>query len=319
MSATPTPTFSSVTPSPSATSSVDPNNPYGYTPSTSTSLIFVTLFSITTLLHLIQLVKYRLWWLIPTILLGGVGEIIGWSGRVWSSFNVDASDPYMMQIVCTIIAPTPFVAAIFITFGRLVRRLGERYSWLTPRSYSVIFLTCDIVSLVVQAAGGAIASGSNLTSTENLGGHIMLAGIVIQMIALFIFTALAIQFFVSFLGDRPIRKSYEAPEDSTLTLTNSRRWDGKLKMLSLALAFSTVVLMIRAVYRTIELADGWTGPVITHQIYFDVFDAAMVTSAMFAINFFHPGRLLFNRSDLAESEFSYADKYRTSSGAGSRA
>ena len=34
-------------------------------------------------------------------------------------------------MVCTIIAPTPLVAALFITFGRLSTRLGEQYSRLS--------------------------------------------------------------------------------------------------------------------------------------------------------------------------------------------
>lgn len=40
-----------------------------------------------------------------------------------------------------------------------------------------IFLTIDIVALVIQAAGGGIASGS----APKLGAHIMLVGIVVQL------------------------------------------------------------------------------------------------------------------------------------------
>ena len=76
----------------------------------------------------------------------------------------------------------------------------------------------------------------------------MLAGIIIQMVALFFFMCLGAQFFYCFLTDRPIR-AYAAPTDnSTLTLTNRRRsWNNKLKLLSAALAFSSLVLMIRCV------------------------------------------------------------------------
>lgn len=42
---------------------------------------------------------------------------------------------------------------------------------------SVIFVCADVVALVIQAAGGGIASGSD----SNLGGNIMLAGIIIQL------------------------------------------------------------------------------------------------------------------------------------------
>ncbi|KAJ3543830.1 hypothetical protein NM688_g5815 [Phlebia brevispora] len=293
-------TASSSAPAPSATSSSDDSSSqYNYTPTEYVCIIYVVLFSITALTHLFQTLKYRLWWLIPTILLASSGEVIGWAGRLWSSKNVDARDPFMMQIVCTIIAPTPFVASIFITFGHLVHRLGSQYSWLSARYYSRVFLTFDLISLIIQAAGGGIAASSNTVSTENLGGNIMLAGIVLQMVALGLFMILGLQFFISYFNNRPVREKYSANR-STLTLTNGRAWNGKLKALSGALAFASGVLMIRAVYRTIELADGWNGPVISTQVYFNVFDGAMVTLAMYTLNVFHPGRLLFSQPDVSQ-------------------
>lgn len=42
---------------------------------------------------------------------------------------------------------------------------------------SWIFLSVDFAALVIQAVGGGIASGSE----PGLGGHIMLAGIIIQL------------------------------------------------------------------------------------------------------------------------------------------
>ncbi|KAJ3541405.1 hypothetical protein NM688_g6089 [Phlebia brevispora] len=297
-----TPTSSSILSSATSSSSVDPNNSYGYTPNSTVGVVFTALFAVTTFVHFIQMLKYRMWWLLPTVLLGGAGEIIGWVGRLWSSFNVDARDPYMMQIVCTIIAPTPFIAAIFITFGRLVGKLGDRYSWLPPLYYGRIFLACDIMSLVIQAAGGGIAASANTTSDQNLGGNIMLAGIVIQMVALFLFMILATQFFISFLNNSPVRGPYDSPDGSLATLSDTRPWDDKLKFLSAGLAFISGVLMIRAVYRTIELADGWTGPVITHQVYFVIFDGGMVIAAMLTLNVCHPGRLLFNRPEWIDGE-----------------
>jgi len=77
--------------------------------------------------------RYRLLWLFPTICLCGIGEVIGWSGRLWSSYDPLNSTPFQIQITCTIIAPTPFLAANFIIFGRLIRTLGYKYSRLSPK------------------------------------------------------------------------------------------------------------------------------------------------------------------------------------------
>jgi hypothetical protein len=46
--------------------------------------------------HLGEAVRWRTWWLLPTAVLCGIGEIAGWGGRLWSTHNV-CSDGYMMQ------------------------------------------------------------------------------------------------------------------------------------------------------------------------------------------------------------------------------
>ena len=41
-----------------------------------------------------------MWWLLPTVVLAGLGELVGWSGRYWSSLNDGTLDkPYIMQYV----------------------------------------------------------------------------------------------------------------------------------------------------------------------------------------------------------------------------
>jgi hypothetical protein len=71
-----------------------------------------------------------------------------------------------------------------------------------------------------------------------------------------------------------------------------------------------ISILYRAVYRTIELSDGWTGRIIGTQVYFsayfqlhfqfysniikivDVLDGAMIVLAIYTLNFVHPGVFL---------------------------
>lgn len=46
---------------------------------------------------------------------------------------------------------------------------------------STIFITADVTALVIQAAGGALASIANTHEGAERGGNIMLAGIIIQL------------------------------------------------------------------------------------------------------------------------------------------
>ncbi|KAL0961346.1 hypothetical protein HGRIS_006302 [Hohenbuehelia grisea] len=273
--------------------SMDPDDsPYGYVPTRSTAIIFVVLFGITALLHTGQAIAHRIWWLLPTVCLGAVVEVLGWSGRLWSSFSPTLSNPFMIQITSTILAPTPFVAANFIILGLIIRRLGPGYSRISPKWYTIIFCSADVISLLVQGAGGGIASSATNEdrATANLGSKIMLAGIIFQMVMITIYSILAFEFFLRYIYGRPVRSVPEPVDDYTGATRGYA--DNRLVLMSAGLVLSTLCLYVRAIYRTIELADGWTGRIITTEIYFNILDGAMVLIAMYSLNVAHPGRLL---------------------------
>ncbi|KAJ7481836.1 RTA1-domain-containing protein [Mycena latifolia] len=272
---------------------------YGYTPQESVAILFIVLFSISTILHIGQATYYRMWWLFPTVCLCGIGELIGWSGRLWSSLSPLASIPYTIQISTTIIAPTPLIAVNFILLTRIVQRLGPSYSWLPPKWFEQTMLQCahlisdvqDCVALTIQGVGGGMASSANDLQHANIGGHVMLGGIVFQFVTIVAYILLSADFLWRYTKDKPVRNIY-----------NSRgTMDNSLKIMIYALIFSTTVLFIRSVYRTIELSTGWTGSIIHTEVYFNVLDGAMVVLAIYTINFAHPG-LLLGSAHAAEGE-----------------
>ncbi|KAK0185462.1 RTA1-like protein [Armillaria mellea] len=277
------------------------DSPYGYTPSKGIALTFIILFGISTLTHTAQTIYFRMWWAFPTIILAGCLEILGWSGRFWSSISPSLSNPFMIQITATIIGPTPLVAANFIILGAIIRILGPVYSRLSPKAYSIIFVSCDILSLVIQGGGGGIASSAsdrNDLQGAKLGSNVMLAGIVFQLVVITFYAILACEFLVRYTHDRPVARLFARKKrsDSLVTLSspNTPRGilDTKIKIMIFALAFNTLCLFIRAIYRTIELADGWSGRIILTEIYFNVLDGAMVVLAIYTLNFAHPGVLI---------------------------
>ncbi|KAJ7042169.1 RTA1-like protein [Mycena alexandri] len=265
-------------------------NQYGYNPSEAIGILFIVLFGISTTLHVAQATYYKMWWLFPTACLCGVGELVGWSGRLWSSFNPFLSDPFMMQITTTIISPTPLIAVNFILLSRIVERLGLRYSFISARWYSIVFVSCDIVALVIQGAGGGLAASADTVSGSALGANIMLGGIVFQFVAIIAYTTCGVEFLRRYMHDLPTHgQAALGSRKSPLT--------PRMRLLIGALAFSTLVLFIRSVYRIIELSGGWTGRVIQTQVYFLVLDGGMVTLAIYTMNIFHPGRLLGSPSE----------------------
>ncbi|KAG2139842.1 RTA1 like protein-domain-containing protein [Suillus bovinus] len=260
--------------------------PYHYVPTEWICILFVVLYSISTVLHLGQALKYRLWWMIPTATFAGILEILGWSARLWSSRSPKLLTPYEMQIVGTIIAPTPLVAANFIILGRIIGQVGPQFSRLTPRLYTIVFCCFDIVCLIVQAVGGASAAhAANTKTSASMGANIMLGGIAAQLFAIVLYVALASETLLRLRYDMPFRYV----EQPRMLEKGQRAVSKKLRLMIYGMAFCTLCIFIRSVYRTIELANGWNGPVISTERYFDWLDGGMVTLAIYTLNFFHPG------------------------------
>ncbi|KAJ7197943.1 RTA1-domain-containing protein, partial [Mycena pura] len=262
---------------------------YGYFPSETVAILFIVLFGISTILHIGQATYFRLWWLLPTAALCGIGELIGWGGRLWSSISPAAGTPFLIQISCTIISPTPLLAATFIIFSRIIGQLSSAYSLLTPKWYTILFVPCDIIALAVQGVGGGIASSAPDLAGANRGANIMLAGIGFQFAVIILFSTLAGDFLRRYLCDSPWRTDAQGMHGRGVLTP-------RIKLMLGALAFSTTVLFIRSVYRIIELSNGWEGRIIHTEVYFNVLDGGMVVLAIFAINFAHPGVLLATKS-----------------------
>ncbi|KAJ6460277.1 RTA1 like protein-domain-containing protein, partial [Mycena sanguinolenta] len=264
---------------------------YGYTPSEYVCTLYVALFPSSTILHFGQATRYRPWWLFPSVIFADVMETVGWAGRLWSSRAPDMFQAYEIQIVCTVMGPTPLAAANFIILGRILNLLSPGYSRVSPKLYMNLFLCCNLTSLVIQAVGGGMAATAvNDNKDPTVGGNIMLGGIVFQMaqgrltVTISFFIICATEFLVRYLNDLPLR-----PSSKTQIPMSSR-----IRLLVCALGFSTTCLFIRAIYQIIELSDGdgWSGRIIERQVYFNVLDGATITFAMVTFNIVHPGVFL---------------------------
>jgi len=181
--------------------------------------------------------------------------------------------------------------------GLLIQKLGTKYSRLRPRLYTIIFCTCDVIALVVQSVGGAAASEANTASGAATGGHIALGGIAFQFAGIVVFMLLSAEFFIRFL----LKKPFPGRED-TLNNGSLSVLDPKIKQMIFGVSLSTLTMFIRGVYRTIELANGWGGRIISTQSYFIALDGSMILLALLTLNIFHPGRLLDEQTVVEENK-----------------
>ncbi|KAH1607698.1 hypothetical protein KXX44_008932 [Aspergillus fumigatus] len=68
---------------------------------------------------------------------------------------------------------------------------GEEISRLKPRNYAIFFVSCDVIALILQSAGGALTSAAEDADGRQMGLNVMIAGLVFQVAALTLFIALA--------------------------------------------------------------------------------------------------------------------------------
>jgi hypothetical protein len=169
---------------------------YGYVPTFGAGIAFCVLFLLSTFAHVFQFARARRWTSL-TFALGAMSmknttlfstrsftdrplaaELIGWAGRTWSSKCPYNGDAFLMQITTLIIAPTFFTAGLYVILGTLINRLGRSSSLLGPKMYAIVFLTADIVALVIQAIGGALASteADKINGDTETGTNIMVSG-----------------------------------------------------------------------------------------------------------------------------------------------
>lgn len=174
-------------------------------------------------------------------------------------------------------APTFYTAGVYVLLGRFIELLGRDSSILSPRVYLIIFVTCDIISLVVQAIGGGMASVAAAQENGNTtpGTNIMVAGIIFQMASITVFVLCAADFVRRTLARRLL-------QNYTKTIVP----------LLAAMVFSVLCIYVRSIYRTIELLEGWSGYLITTERFFIALDGSMMVLAVAIFNLIHPGWFL---------------------------
>ena len=153
----------------------------------------------------------------------------------------------------------------------MISQYGRAYSPLSPRVYMFVFIGFDLVSIAIQGTGGGLASaaGSKVPpGNTGPGTHTMMAGIIIQLVSMSIFVGLYFYF---------IWAARALPYSLTIVAATS---------------FVAALILIRNFYRAVELSQGWTGFLITHEVYFTVLDGALMALVPITFNIFHPAKYI---------------------------
>ncbi|GAQ09508.1 sphingoid long-chain base transporter RSB1 [Aspergillus lentulus] len=261
--------------------------PFGYRPSLAAGIVFTILFLGLTIGHVWQSFRHRNIWLGLAFSLGAFGEFTGWLGR-----TVGYRCPYSvklleMQLAALIIAngddmvaPAFTTAGIYGVLSLLIPLIGHDKSPLRPKSYLIIFMTVDFLSLLLQAVGGGLAGAAFSQNTSPWPGtYTMVAGILWQLLSTCVFATLLE--YVIYRGLGPISRS------------------PALRRIALGLMVAVTCMVARGVYRSMELVNGWRGYLFTHEVYAIVLDAGMMFVGSLVLWVWNPAVLILEAREHA--------------------
>ncbi|KAJ8062703.1 hypothetical protein OCU04_009223 [Sclerotinia nivalis] len=253
---------------------------FEYLPNVAGNTIYAVLFGIFFIAQLGLGIKFKTWGYMVAMMFGLILEIIGYIARILIHNSPFDNNYFLMYLICLTIAPAFLTAAIYLCLSRIVILYGQEISRFRPGTYTIIFCTCDIISLVLQAVGGAIASLANTLSQSDLGKNIMLAGLAFQVFSLILFTILCADFAWR------VRRAKGIWNARYIDLVSSTLFKSFLGGLCLA----TVTILIRSIYRCIELSGGFDGALfVGHEAEFMILEGVMIVLATGALTLLHPG------------------------------
>lgn len=248
----------------------------GYRPTLGAQIAFIALFGVSMLIHLAQGIRYRTWFFASMMALGCIGEIIGYGGRVLLYQNPFSFDGFIIEICCITISPVFFAAAIYVSLAKVSNFLGPEACRFPVKTYVWVFVPCDIVSLILQAVGGALSSSS--VGSDKSGEYITLAGLAFQVFTLTVFTVMALDYLFRY---KSYRKSQQVDQRRILST--------RLGVFGIFFSASILFIFIRCCYRIAELSEGYSGSVFHDEGLFIGLESVMVILAVFALNIAQPG------------------------------
>ncbi|KAI1055664.1 hypothetical protein LB506_009196 [Fusarium annulatum] len=251
---------------------------YHYHPSFILSLVSLGLFSASTVVCVLQMIRCRTWFFIP-FLLGCAVEATGYAFRAASAS--ESPDwtfvPYTIQTFAFLLGPNLITASIYMILSKIIIALdADIYALVPVKVIPKVFISGDAIALAAQFTGAGILVNATSISQQRTAQLIIIGGLAFQVYFFGFFTSV-LHIVHCRIIDNPSRKS------TNLTIP-WKRW-----IIVLYIACGLVVA--RSVYRVLEYATGPLGILQATEIYFYIFDAGFIFLTTLLLNIFHPRQL----------------------------
>jgi RTA1 like protein len=227
-------------------------------------IFFVAAYSILIIAQAYFGWRPKSWGFVSCLAVGAILEFMGYVGRTVLSSNPWNFGAFVIQNLMLVLGPTVVAAAISVTFKHLVIWYGSRWSLIRPKLYPWIFVGTDVVSLLIQMAGGgvaAMATGDTDPAMMNLGNNLMLAGVAFQLVNMIFCGGLILTYAwrrlqnktkATFVRDDSAQESSDASEQmegEARYATSDDATKLRTKRFVWALVAAYLAIIIRCIYR----------------------------------------------------------------------
>ncbi|KAK2595294.1 Envelope glycoprotein [Conoideocrella luteorostrata] len=251
---------------------------YKYRPSLPVNALFIALFALAAIIHVVLGIRWRSWGFMVFMIFGCLVEIVGYGARIVLYKNPFSFMGFLIQIIFITTGPVFYTAAIYVTLSKTIYHLAPKLSRFNPKLFYWIFIPFDIVCLALQAAGGALSTSSN--GSSDTGVNITMAGLILQVVVIFAFIVAFADYIVRYVRN-----------------PNTQKLSSGVRVFLSFLALAIVLILGRCIYRAYELSQGYrNSTLITDEVLFIVLEGVLVIVSVYALCVGHPG-LFFSRKE----------------------
>ncbi|TGZ78915.1 hypothetical protein EX30DRAFT_124370 [Ascodesmis nigricans] len=266
-----------------------------YKPNLPAALVFCIFWFITVIIHFIQMIQHRKWYL-SVLIMGSIWELIGFVLRVVSTYYPVEVKYYAPSMSFIVLAPVLIIAFYYMTVGRLILLfLPEKRVFRIPaHRITLLFLAGDIFSFLIQMVGTNLLVSSDPTASEfEMGQNILIAGLAVQTGVFLLFIILTIRF----------EHNYTRAFGSDLDFEEGReRWRKFMRVINIC----CVCIVIRSIFRLAEFAMPYPGVLVRYEAPFYLLEAVPMLPCSYLFHWHHPAKVLVGE----ESSFRIAGKER---------
>lgn len=149
------------------------------------------------------------------------------------------------------------------------------------------FIPCDVISLILQGAGGGIASVAAQNNKDiSAGNNTMIAGLAFQSFTLLAFIVVSLDFAWRVRRRHHALGAASALDQNPVLVRLRATW--RFRLFVAAVALASMLVLWRSVFRIAELSDGWDGAIIQMQGLFIGLEGVLIVVAVAVLNVFHP-------------------------------